>query len=429
MDRLHTRVAWLIAVGLTTLVPAADAQDRAPASDGGPLIRGDQRVVIAMIDGFGTDYLEASEMPILKELMTNGFAKTVHGVMPSVTNVNNASIACGAWPEEHGITGNSYYDEARGELEYMEDASYLRVPTVFQRAASRGIKSALLTAKKKTLGLLSPGTEVAIAGESPTPEAVARYGPAPPIYSREINFWLWEAAIDILKDRPGIRLVYVHTTDYPMHTWPPSASESREHLAKLDTLIGRAVAAAPDAAFLITADHGLNAKSRCWDLAKACKNRGLELRFAFSAERDRYVKHHRNLGGAAWVWLKSPEEAPRATAILRGLKGVEVVLTRREAADRFHLMSDRIGELIVLGDKETVFGDLATEFEALPPTLRTHGSLHETEIPMIIYNVSGTIPPAERLRYNFDMTRDLFREEADCRDTQPVPPRDEKQRR
>ena len=70
------------------------------------------------------------------------------------------------------------------------------------------------------------------------------------------------------------------------------------------------MAAAPDAAFLITADHGLNAKTRCWDLAKACKKRGLELRFAFSAERDQYVKHHRNLGGAAWVWLKSPADAP-----------------------------------------------------------------------------------------------------------------------
>ena len=362
-----------------------------------------------MIDGFGTDYLEASEMPVLKGLMARGFSKTVRGVMPSVTNVNNASIACGAWPEEHGITGNSFYDEARGELDYMESAAYVRVPTVFQRAARRGVKSALLTAKKKTLALLSPGTAIAIAAEEPTPEVVGRYGQAPPIYSREINYWLWEVAVDLLKNRPDLRVVYVHTTDYPMHTWPPSAPESKEHLAKLDALIGKAVAAAPDAAFLITADHGLNAKTRCWDLARACKNRGLELRFAFSAERDKYVKHHRNLGGAAWVWLKSPEDAPRATEILRGLEGVEAVMTRQEAARRFHLMPERIGELIVLGDKDTVFGDLEADFEALPPTLRTHGSLHETEIPMIIYNASGTLPPADRLQYNFDMTRDLFR--------------------
>lgn len=73
-----------------------------------------------MIDGFGTDYVQVSDMPVLKGLMARGFSKAVRGVMPSVTNVNNASIACGAWPEEHGITGNSYYDEARGELDYRD---------------------------------------------------------------------------------------------------------------------------------------------------------------------------------------------------------------------------------------------------------------------------------------------------------------------
>jgi phosphonoacetate hydrolase len=403
-------MAFLLAIWSAGTLSVANGQDRARSAHGDRLIRGDQRVVIVMIDGFGTDYLQATDMPVLKGLMARGFSKAVRGVMPSVTNVNNASIACGAWPEEHGITGNSYYDEARGELDYMESAAYIRVPTVFQRAARRGVKSALLTAKKKTLALLSPGTEIAIAAESPTPEAVGRYGPAPPIYSREINYWLWEVAVDILKNRPEIRILYVHTTDYPMHTWPPSAPESKEHLARLDALIGKAVAAAPDAAFLITADHGLNAKTRGWDLAKACKKRGLELRFAFSAERDKYVKHHRNLGGAAWVWLKSPADAPRATEILRGLEGVEAVLTRQEAARRFHLMPERIGELIVLGDKDTVFGDLEDDHEALPPTLRTHGSLHETEVPLIIYNASGAVPPADQLRYNFDMTRGLFRD-------------------
>jgi phosphonoacetate hydrolase len=72
-------------------------------------------------------------------------------------------------------------------------------------------------------------------------------------------------------------------------------------------------------------------------------------------------------------------------------------------------MPERIGELVVLGDKETVFGDLDTESEQLPPTFRTHGSLHETNIPLVIYNASGTLPAADTLRYNFDMTRNLYR--------------------
>lgn len=220
----------------------------------------------------------------------------------------------------------------------MENARYLRVPTLFERASLFRAKSALLTAKKKTVALLSRGAEIAIAAEVPSPEIAGRYGAPPPIYSREINYWLWEVAIDLLKTRPDLRIIYVHTTDYPMHTWPPEAPESKEHLSRLDTMLGRAVAAAPDAAFLITADHGLNSKSRCWDLAKACRNRGLQLRYAISAERDRYVKHHRTFGGTAWVGLKSAQDATRASEMIGRLKGVEAVLTRAEAARRFHLM-------------------------------------------------------------------------------------------
>jgi phosphonoacetate hydrolase len=163
---------------------------------------------------------------------------------------------------------------------------------------------------------------------------------------------------------------------------------------------------------LITADHGMNAKLRCWDLAMACKNRGLELRFALSAERDKYVKHHRTFGGTGYVWLRSPKDAEAATKILRGLEGVEAVLTRSEAATRFHLMPERIGELVVLGDRETVFGETEPqlELEHLPATFRTHGSLHEANVPLVIYNVSGTLPAADTIRTNFDMTRTLYRD-------------------
>ena len=409
---IYFRICPPIACLLACSVLAATARAQAPSKVEAPLIKGNQRVVVVMVDGLGLDYVDQSPMPVLKGLMAKGFSKAVACVMPSVTNVNNASICCGAWPEEHGITGNSFLDESRGQAEYMEDAAYLLRPTLFERASGRGVKSALLTAKKKTVALLSRGAEVAIAAEAPSDEQARRYGSPPPIYSREINYWLWEVAVDLLRNRPDLGCLYVHTTDYPMHTWPPSAPESKEHLARLDELLGRAVAAAPDAAFLITADHGLNAKSRCWDLAKACRNRGLELRFALSAERDKYVKHHRTFGGTGYVWLRSPKDAEAASKILKGLEGVEAVLTREEASRRFHLMPGRIGELVVLGDRETVFGETEgqAELERLPPTFRTHGSLHESEVPLVIYNASGTLPPAQSVRVNFDLTRTLYRD-------------------
>ncbi|MDX2039157.1 MAG: alkaline phosphatase family protein [Isosphaeraceae bacterium] len=408
-DLVRVRMRSLIHVVILGLLAAIISSSPVSAADEAPLIVNNQRVVVVMADGLGPDYIERSRMPVLRGLMAKGFAKNVEAVMPTVTNVNNASICCGTWPSEHGITGNSYFDEAKGQAEYMESATSLLKPTLFERAKARGVKSVLLTAKKKTVALLSRGTEYAIAAEAPSAEVVAKYGPAPNIYSREINYWLWEVAIDILKNQPEIGVLYVHMTDFPMHTWPPEAAESKEHCAALDELLGRAVAAAPDAAFLITADHTMNTKKRCWDLGLACKARGLELRFALSAERDRYIKHHKTYGGTGYVWLRKPEDAPRAIEILRGLEGVDEVLTREEAARRFHLMPERIGELVVLGDRVTVFGDADQERVELPSTFRTHGSTHELPVPVIFYNVSGSLPDPASVRVNFDLTRNLYR--------------------
>jgi phosphonoacetate hydrolase len=368
---------------------------------------GKQRIVIGMYDGFGTDYMEASSLPGFRLMAEHGFFKRVNAVFPTVTNANNASICCGAWPKDHGITGNSYFNEQTGEADYMENAEFICVPTVIQRAAERGVKSALLTCKVKTIHLLGRGAEIAIAAEAPPPEWANRYGKPPDIYSREINYWLWQVAVDILKHRADIGLLYVHTTDYPMHTWAPARPESKEHLATLDGLLDEARSAAPDAAFLLTADHGMNYKSRCWDLFRACRDLGTEVRFALSAEKDRYVKHHRTFGGAAWVWLKSPKDENKVAATLMGLTGVEAVLPRREAAAKFNLMPERIGELVVLGDAETVFGELPTPMEELEPGYRSHGSLHESDIPLVIFNASVKLPPAKAFTANLDLTRHI----------------------
>src|ERR1700686_678801 len=98
-----------------------------------------------------------------------------------------------------------------------------------------------------------------------------------------------------------------------MPPWPPEAPESKAHLARLDQLLGEACAAAPDAAFLLTADHGMNHKTRAYDLDKTLAAAGAPIRISISAERDRYVKHHLGLGGAAWVYLNHPEDQKKVT--------------------------------------------------------------------------------------------------------------------
>ena len=293
-----------------------------------------QRAVVIMFDGFGLEYMENSDMPTLAAWRRQGLFRRGRATMPSVTNTNNASICCGVWPDRHGITGNSYFDERSQREEYMETADLLLAPTLFQRARKHGVKSALLSSKKKTTTLLPAGADLVLTAEEPPEVWVRRLGPPAGIYSREINYWLMTAAIDLLRNRRDLGCLYVHTTDYPMHTWPPEAVESKEHLARLDRLFGEAAAAAPDAVFLLAADHGMNHKSRCLDLEKVCAHHGVPIRIAISVERDKYLKHHRGYGGVAWVYCNAPRDIDPVAKVLTSLDGVESVLTRSEAAIR-----------------------------------------------------------------------------------------------
>jgi phosphonoacetate hydrolase len=368
-----------------------------------------QRVIVAMIDGLGMDYFDQSYMPTLHRLREEAFYRQVSAVFPSVTNVNNVSICCGAWPEEHGIIGNSYLDPATGKPEYMNSADMIRAKTLFQRAAAKGVKSAILTSKRKTTELFKYDTDVAIAAERPSDEWIEKLGQPADIYSAEINYWLWEAAIYLLEYRPDLGVIYVHTTDYPMHTWAEHEPESQDHCAKLDDLIGKARETAPDAALFLTADHGMNYKTHCWDLTRALENRDAPVRFVLSPERDYYIQHHRNFAGCAFVFLRKPRDLDRVMSVLRGLDGVEMALASADAAERFHLAPEHLGDIVVFGDRDTMFGDLEQENEDLAANYRNHGSLHEMEVPLIIDNCRGNAPPPDEFTANKDLTRLLFR--------------------
>jgi hypothetical protein len=101
-------------------------------------------------------------------------------------------------------------------------------------------------------------------------------------------------------------------------------------------------------------------RRRCWDLAKICAERGPPLRFALSPERDFYIKHHRNYAGCAYLWLNSEDDLPATVDALRRLEGVEAILPSHVAAKRFHLIRERIGDLVVFGDRDTAFGEIDT---------------------------------------------------------------------
>lgn len=368
-----------------------------------------KKIAVFMIDGFDMAYYRGTDMPVMRKMAREGFFKPGSSIFPSLTNANNVSIACGSWPERHGVTTNNYYDQDLGKAVYLESPDFLQAPTIFDFAAlDGGRESALLTCKSKTTMILGQSATIAIAAEKPSRDVVEKYGTPPPMYSSEINYWLFDVAIDLAVTRPELDVIYVHTTDYPMHMWPPEAPESQAHMKKLDEYFGAFHEAAPEYTIAVTADHGMNHKKRCWNLAKACAVRGVNLKFAVSPLADRLLKHHGGFGGVAYVYLNDPADRDRAVETIMSLEGVETVLDADEAARRYSLMPSRVGDLVVIPDPHTVFGDPEEECRELPAEYRSHGSLYDMDIPLLLFNYGDLAPRYQDINYNVDLTRILF---------------------
>ena len=102
--------------------------------------------------------------------------------------------------------------------------------------------------------------------------------------------------------------------------------------------------------------------------------------------KDQYTVHHSNLGGCIYIHLDGRSDNPNpALEVLRNVEGVEEALSREEAARRFKLMPERIGDIMALGARDIVFGD-PSEID-FPNNLRSHGSTYELDVPVILYGL------------------------------------------
>ena len=346
--------------------------------------------VLITIDGLDPEYLDVCDAPNLREMAKRGFHVTGKCMMPSVTNVNNVSVVTGKYPTEHGISSNYRLVRETGEDIYMESGEYILSETFFQRATKMGAKSILSTSKDKLRTLLSKGASTAISSERAPQWAVDAVGEPPAIYSLDVNGWTIRAAAEAMKRSPA-DIVYISTTDFAMHTYAPEEPESQQHITILDDAIGDLVEAHPDVTLFLTADHGMSPKSRMTVLDDVFSQYGIAAQ-AVPIIKDRYVVHHNNLGGCMFIYMDAghSERTDEAAEVLRETTGIERVYTRSEAVEELRLNYDRIGDLVVTGDSETVFGpkELSDSWNdtGAGSGLRSHASAHEQDVPIIGYN-------------------------------------------
>jgi phosphonoacetate hydrolase len=384
----------------------------------------DEPVVVLCIDGCEPDYLTqgllAGVMPRLQAMLARGASCfTAEAVMPTFTNPNNLSIVTGVPPAVHGISGNFFLEPGSGRELMMNEPGYLRAPSLLAAFSEAGVEVAVVTAKDKLRRLLGHGLKggICFSAEKADQVSPANGGlddalglvglPLPDVYSAALSEFVLAAGVALLRTRrPG--LMYLSTTDYVQHKAAPGTPDANAFYAMLDRYLGELDALG--ARFALTADHGMNAKTDAAGAARVCfLQPALDAAFGEGAARvilpitDPYVVHHGALGSFACVYLRQGEAITAAQQLLAALPGVELVLPRAEAARRFELPADRIGDLVVVAER---LGTLGTsperhDLSGLAVPLRSHGGLSEQQVPLVL-NRAVAAPPATRRLRNFD---------------------------
>jgi phosphonoacetate hydrolase len=381
-----------------------------------------QPTVVICVDGCEPDYIAqsvaAGQMPTMKRFLAKGTALIGDCVVPSFTNPNNLSIVTGAPPSVHGICGNYLFDVASGTEVMMNDPKWLRAPTILAGLAEAGAVVAVVTAKDKLRRLLGHRMNgICFSSEKAAEVSVAENGidnvlslvdmPVPDVYSAELSEFIFAAGVRLLETRrPDV--MYLSTTDYVQHKHAPGDPEANRFYAMLDRYLARFDALG--AVVAVTADHGMNAKTRLdaspnviflQDLLDDWLGR--ERARVILPITDPYVVHHGALGSFATIYL-AKEALADAAVRLRSLPGVELVLERAAAADRFELPPDRIGDLVVVSERSVVLGTGRTrhDLSQLELPLRSHGGVSEQRVPIILNRAIAGLDPNRRWR-NFDV--------------------------
>jgi phosphonoacetate hydrolase len=381
----------------------------------------DRPVVVVCVDGCQLEYITAAVAagvaPFLDRLLEGSGSFLADCVMPSFTNPNNLSIVTGAPPSVHGICGNYFFDPERGEEVMMNDPRHLRVGTILAAFSDAGAKVAVITAKDKLRKLLghrmkgicfsSEKADQVSLEENGIENVLERVGmPVPSVYSAELSEFVFVAGVKLMeRERPD--LMYLSTTDYVQHKAAPGTAAANAFYAMMDRNLARLDALG--ATVVITADHGMNAKHDAagrpnviylQDTLDAWIGKG-KARVILPIT-DPYVVHHGALGSFALIYLDEAERSAVAARI-GALSGIELVATRAEAAARFELPADRIGDLVIVSKLDTVIGTACErhDLSGLDVPLRSHGGLSEQKVPLLVNRPVAHQPAGRRWR-NFD---------------------------
>ena len=321
------------------------------------------------------------------------------------------SIVTGRPASVHGISGNFYLDRDTGEPVVMTGPELLKVRSVMSEFSRHGARVASVTAKDKLRRQLQKGMDFSNGSVSFSSQHADRCTmeengiedvlafvdqPLPDMYSADLSLFVLDAGLRLLEERrPDI--VYLSLTDYIQHAHAPGEPEADRFYAALDARFGRFEEMGATVA--LTADHGMNEKTNddgtprvVWLQDILDREFGVGASTVICPITDAFVGHHGALGGFVRVYCRDGLSGERVIEAIAGTPGIERVLARADAARELDLPFGPEGDVAVLGDTRTVIGarEVDHDLSGLKGhRLRTHGSLHEADVPIILSRPVG----------------------------------------
>jgi predicted AlkP superfamily pyrophosphatase or phosphodiesterase len=415
---MHQRLLWGIAgvVGVVFGTWVADSN--------APLAQAPQRThLVIVIDGLRPDYVTADVMPRLTRLRQRGIGFNAHhAVFPTVTRVNASSFVTGAYPETHGLLGNTIFspkaNPARGldtaqraNLEAVERAegALLTAPTLGELLTKAGKRLLVVSSGSSGSAFLlnhKVGSGAIVHPEFIRPEALApriapMVGPAPPklVPNDGQNQYAIDAYLKFGLDnlKPDVTMMWLNDPDATAHENGIGAAVTRKSLALVDAGIGRVEDGLRSKGLLnhtniiVTSDHGFSTHSGTLRLRQIVGTSGIVI-----AEGAIYLRQGNDPARVAGI-VAALQRRPEVGAIFTRAAGkgsVAGVVPGTLSFEMARWNHARSGEILVSGN----WSDDANKAGFRGTTTQGGVAGHGTSSPYDIHNTLIAAGPDFRER-------------------------------
>lgn len=325
-------IALVLVGGLP--VSAASAQTN-PATAAAAEVSGRHPVLMISIDGLRPDaVLEAGKygltIPVLRSFLKEGsYAQGVVNVNPTVTNPNHTTLVTGVLPAEHGIYNNRPFAPTAKLPKSYSSYDQIRATTLWGAAKAAGLKTGSIfwPVSKKAADIdfnLVDGND-------------------------EDDAKIADDAIALIEQKnPELLTVHFVWLDHQQHEYGPFSAEGNAALERIDTAVGRVVAAYrkthPGGVVAIVSDHGFDKVTHQVNLNAAFVDAGF-IKLAGKGDEQEVASWKAfvwYVGGSAMIVLQDRKDQKTKARVAEYLQklagdpanGIERIYARDEYANR-----------------------------------------------------------------------------------------------